>query len=69
MTMWWGIWLMSVNFFTPLESLLGIISPLTITWLLTRVSGVPMLESKYKKDPDYQEYIKQTPSFFPRFFR
>ena len=67
MTMWWGIWLMSVNFFTPLQTMIGIISPLTITWLLTKVSGVPMLESKYKNDAEYQEYIRNTPSFFPKF--
>lgn len=67
MTMWWGIWLMSVNFFTPVQTMIGIISPLTITWLLTKVSGVPMLESKYKNDAEYQEYIRNTPSFFPKF--
>lgn len=67
MTMWWGIWLMSVNFFTPVQTIISIISPLTITWLLTKVSGVPMLESKYKDDAEYMEYIKNTPSFFPKF--
>lgn len=67
MTMWWGIWLMSVNFFTPLQTIISIISPLTITWLLTKVSGVPLLESKYKDDAEYMEYVKNTPSFFPKF--
>ena len=67
MTMWWGIWLMSVNFFTPVQTIISIISPVTITWLLTKVSGVPLLESKYKEDAAYQEYIKNTPAFFPRF--
>ncbi len=69
MTMWWGIWLMSVNFFTPVQTIISIISPLTITWLLTKVSGVPMLESKYKNDAEYMEYVKNTPSFFPKFRR
>ncbi len=68
MTMWWGIWLMSVNFFQPVQTLLSILSPITITWLLTKVSGVPLLESKYKNDQEYQEYIKKTPSFFPKFW-
>lgn len=67
MTMWWGIWIMSINFFTPIQALLSILSPLTITWLLTRVSGVPLLESKYKDNPEYQDYVKHTPSFFPKF--
>lgn len=67
MLLWWGIWIMSVNFSTPILSLISIISPLTITWLLTRVSGVPLLESKYKDNPEYQEYVRSTPSFFPKF--
>jgi steroid 5-alpha reductase family enzyme len=36
--------------------------------LLTRVSGVPLLESKYKNNEAYQQYVKNTPSFFPKFW-
>ncbi len=43
----------------------GIISPLTITLLLLYVSGVPMLEKKYKDNPEFQEYAKVTNKFFP----
>lgn len=65
--MWWAIWMMSINFFQPVYAVIGLISPIVLTWLLTRVSGVPMLESKYKDNEAYQQYIKTTPSFFPRF--
>lgn len=68
MIMWWGIWVMSVNFFTPVQTITGLLSPVTITWLLTKVSGVPMLESKYIDNPEYQAYIKHTPAFFPKFW-
>ena len=68
MMLWWGIWIMAINFFTPIQTIIGILSPVTITWLLTKVSGVPLLESKYKNDMEYQEYIKNTPAFFPKFW-
>jgi steroid 5-alpha reductase family enzyme len=45
---------------------LSTLSPLTITWLLHKVSGVPMLERKYLGNPDYQAYIKKTPALFPK---
>jgi steroid 5-alpha reductase family enzyme len=46
---------------------LGLIGPMTITWLLTSVSGVPMLERKYKDHPAYQAYKKKTPALLPDF--
>ncbi len=61
-TMWWGIFLLSLS--VPL-GWSGIISPLTITLLLLYVSGVPMLEKKYKDNPEFQEYAKVTSKFFP----
>jgi steroid 5-alpha reductase family enzyme len=66
--MWWAIFIISINFFQPVNSLINLISPITLTWLLTKVSGVPMLESKYKGNEEYQQYIKNTPSFFPKFW-
>lgn len=60
---WWGIFLLSI--INPI-SLLTIISPITITTLLLRVSGVPLLEKKYKDNPEYQEYISKTSSFVPK---
>lgn len=47
-----------------------LVSPLFVYLLLTRVSGVPLLEKKaYKKwgdDPAYQAYLKNTPVLFLR---
>ncbi len=63
-TMWWGIFLLSLS--VPL-GWSGIISPLTITLMLLYVSGVPMLEKKYKDNPEFQEYAKVTNKFFPWF--
>jgi steroid 5-alpha reductase family enzyme len=48
----------------------AMISPLFVTLLLTRVSGVPMLESKADKkwggQKDYEDYKKRTPVLIPR---
>lgn len=61
-TMWWGIFLVSIV--EPL-SLIGIVGPATITFLLLKVSGVPMLEKKYEGREDFEEYKKRTSKFIP----
>ncbi|MGF1983278.1 DUF1295 domain-containing protein [Lactococcus taiwanensis] len=59
---WWGVFLVSIRNFS--DSWL-LISPLLITLLLLFVSGVPLLEKKYKYRPDFQQYAQKTPKFFP----
>ena len=59
---WWGIFLISL---TTLSTLWLVISPLLITSLLLFVSGVPILEKKYKNREDFKEYAKNTPKFVP----
>jgi len=48
----------------------AMISPLFVTFLLTRVSGIPMLEDKADKkwggQEDYETYKKNTPVLIPR---
>jgi steroid 5-alpha reductase family enzyme len=63
-TMWWGIFLLALS--VP-SGLSAVISPLVITLLLLYVSGVPMLERKYKDNPEFQAYAKVTSKFFPWF--
>ncbi len=60
--LWWGIWVMSL---AAAETFFGIIGPLTITFLILFVSGIPMLEKKMSKHPDFEEYSRQTSVFFP----
>ncbi|MCA9356811.1 DUF1295 domain-containing protein [Candidatus Nomurabacteria bacterium] len=61
-TMWWGIWLMTA---TLPFSYIALISPLTITFLILKVSGIPMLEKSFADNPAFQEYKKRTSAFFP----
>ena len=51
----------------------AMISPLFVTLLLTRVSGIPLLEKKADKkwggQADYEEYKRNTPALIPRLSR
>jgi len=62
--MWWGIWIVSLSTLS-LFSVLSIISPLFITYLLRYVSGVPLLEKKYENNLEFQAYAKKTSIFIP----
>lgn len=62
--MWWGIFIISIG---AKNEFISIISPITISFLLLKVSGIPMLEDKYKSNEEYLEYIKNTSSFIPKF--
>jgi len=42
-----------------------VISPLLMTVLLLRVSGVTLLENTLKERPGYEEYMRATNAFFP----
>ncbi|CAK3881719.1 hypothetical protein AC578_6243 [Lecanosticta acicola] len=47
------------------------VSPAFVTFLLLKVSGIPLSENKYDKRygdrKDYQQWKKNTPMFFPKF--
>lgn len=59
---WWGIFLVA---YTSVSDIWLIISPALITLLLLFVSGVPLLEKKYKDREDFKQYAKKTAKFFP----
>lgn len=65
-TMWWGIFLIAL---AVKNGWTAIISPLLITFLILKVSGVTMLEKKYLDNPDFIEYAKKTSAFFPWFVK
>lgn len=61
-TMWWGLWVIVAEL--PM-SYLALISPLMITFLILKVSGIPMLEARFKGNPNFEEYKRKTSAFFP----
>ena len=65
-TLWWGIFLIGLA--SP-SGLYGLISPLIIAFLLLKVSGIPMLEAKYRGNSEFAAYKARTHPFFPWFER
>ena len=61
-TLWWGIYLIALS--AP-GGWVTIIGPLTITFLILKVSGIPLLEKKYADNAAFQEYARRTSVFFP----
>ncbi len=61
-TLWWGIYLIALGI--P-NGWLTIIGPITITFLILKVSGIPMLEKHYEGRADFEEYKRRTSAFFP----
>jgi len=62
--LWWGIWLIALG--VP-GGWFGIVGPLTITILILKVSGIPMLEKKMAEHPDFAQYARSTSVFLPWF--
>jgi steroid 5-alpha reductase family enzyme len=60
--LWWGISCFALPYH---QGWIMLISPVMITFLLRFVSGVPMLEKKYKSHPDWKEYKEKTAVFVP----
>jgi len=60
---WFGITFASIAV-TPV-ALFGIISPLLITFLLLKVSGVPLLEKRWEGNAQWEKYKNRTSVFIP----
>lgn len=61
--LWWGYFLIALS--VP-NGFISIFSPVIMTLMLMRVSGVALLEQNLKKTkPGYADYIATTNAFFP----
>ena len=64
---WWGFFLITLS--TP-NSWWTVISPLIISAVLLKMTGIPLTENTIVKTrPGYKEYIKRTSAFVPWFPR
>lgn len=61
-TQWWGIWIIALSIPNGIYTIIG---PITISILIIFVSGIPLLEKKYKGRADFEEYKNKTSVFFP----
>ncbi|MFP4321088.1 MAG: DUF1295 domain-containing protein [Anaerolineales bacterium] len=58
---WWGFWLIAL----AAGGWWTVFSPIIMTFLLVRVSGVALLEKNLKKKDKYSDYIERTSAFIP----
>jgi steroid 5-alpha reductase family enzyme len=58
---WWGFYIIAA----AAGAWWTIFSPILMTFLLKRVSGVPLLEKIMRRRPGYPEYAARTNAFFP----
>ena len=62
---WWGFFLIAAE---TVGGIWTVVSPLVVSYLLLRVSGVPMLDQLLRRTKgDYRHYIERTNAFFPWF--
>lgn len=63
---WWGHWLVCVAVSSFQDIWWTVISPLLMSFLLLKVSGVALLEKSLRqRSPEYEGYIRRTSAFFP----
>jgi len=67
-SLWFGLYISSSSVFAGAQYL-SVLSPLAVMLLITKVSGIPLLEvaglKKWGDNPEYIQYIQNTPSLIP----
>ncbi len=62
---WWGLFLITLS---ATGSWWTVISPLIVTAVLLKMTGIPLTEENTAKTrPGYKDYVKRTSAFFPWF--
>lgn len=59
---WWGIWCIALSL--PYGAW-TIFAPLTITFLITKVSGIPLTEARMQKKEGYEDYRRRVSILIP----
>jgi steroid 5-alpha reductase family enzyme len=60
---WWGLWLVAAQ---QWQGALTVLSPVLMTWTLTRKTGKPLLEEGMaERRPGYRDYVERTSGFVP----
>jgi steroid 5-alpha reductase family enzyme len=63
-TQWWGIFIIALA--APF-GFISVIGPVFITYMIMKVSGIRLLNYRYRDDDKYADYKKRTSVFFPWF--
>ena len=62
LVMWWSLWIMSVQ---SSMSIVGILSPLLLSYIIIFITGIPMLEASLAKRKWFEAYKKSTSILIP----
>jgi steroid 5-alpha reductase family enzyme len=62
LTQWWAIGLIALQ---TNYGWIGLVGPLVLTYLIVFVSGIPPIERRRQKDPEYQAYQRRTSPLIP----
>lgn len=60
--LWWGIFCIALSVDNGLWTIIG---PATITFLILKVSGIPLAEKRSLNKKEFQQYKRTTSAFFP----
>ena len=60
-TAWWGAAIIALSY----GQLWGLLGAATITILIVKISGIPLLEKRYEHDSAFQKYAKRTSVLLP----
>jgi len=67
-SLWFGLYISSSSVFSGAQYM-AVLSPLAVMMLITRLSGIPLLEAaglkKWGDLPEYRKYLENTPSLIP----
>jgi steroid 5-alpha reductase family enzyme len=68
--LWFGLFISASSNFTKWWQYLSILSPTAVYLLITKMSGIPLLEQHGLKNwghlPEYQTYLNNTPELIPQ---
>jgi steroid 5-alpha reductase family enzyme len=68
--LWFGLFISASSNFTKWWQYLSILSPTAVYLLITKMSGIPLLEQhglkKWGHLPEYQTYLNNTPELIPQ---
>jgi steroid 5-alpha reductase family enzyme len=59
---WWAIGIIALQ---TSAGLIGLVGPLTLTLLIVFISGIPPIEKRHAKDPEYKIYQQKTSVLIP----
>lgn len=59
---WWGLYALAL---ATREAWWSVVGPLVMSFILLRLSGLPVMERHLRRREGYEDYVRRTSAFFP----